>query len=520
MPNNTFEEDIRNSLIRSYNERIYQSNMEIASTKSHLCNAHNNYEKLRCRFLKLHTDYHKLIRVTGQLTTTLEDSAKGKQVNLQEILEACMKIFPDLFNKNIRDDTQLAIDEVGRYEKENKDSLPIPPHLLNYRKIKLHLIHGNTKIKCLLLQSLRWKITQAREETPDEVIHEYIKNDLFGLHGQIANDCGKSILPGLFKLQNAQAPYILQQCTARLINTLASFRCGRDYLSGGPIVVTLAFDYLNNKKNEQLDAFTNDMIIAVLQKLSLRKQQRLYMIEIGLIELLIYYLHYKNHKMSYYGLDFSTALLMNLSLQRQGRMRAATIAPSLITTLIKLLEINNKTALMYVNGALNNFLSDPIINEEAKKVQLASILEYYCKQKTGEIRTNLEEILKAFRNDSIHVADDEEIIDDDNEELDILENEIEINDPVKEFIGDLNGEALLATCYAATNVMSKERKAEKQSRSTPVLCAEERRRSDPTRETKIQLNENAGLINVPLLNENCIINETTELKKINDMESL
>lgn len=33
---------------------------------------------------------------------------------------------------------------------------PVPPKLLDYKKIKFHLINGSVKTKLLLLQALRW----------------------------------------------------------------------------------------------------------------------------------------------------------------------------------------------------------------------------------------------------------------------------------------------------------------------------------------------------------------------------
>jgi len=84
-------------------KRLMQCNQKLALTKNHLCSVHTNYEKLKVRFHKLHTDYHKLIDVAGELTVALENSVKGQAVDIQRTLEICMKIFPDLFNQNIRD---------------------------------------------------------------------------------------------------------------------------------------------------------------------------------------------------------------------------------------------------------------------------------------------------------------------------------------------------------------------------------------------------------------------------------
>lgn len=79
----------------------------------------------------------------------------------------------------------------------------------------------------------------------DEILHEYINSDLLGLHGQIATDSGKPVLPYLLTAGEAYERHLLQQFTARLLNTLASFRCGRDYLSVGSTIVNIVCFYLN-----------------------------------------------------------------------------------------------------------------------------------------------------------------------------------------------------------------------------------------------------------------------------------
>lgn len=82
-------------------------------------------------------------------------------------------------------------------------------------------------------------------------------------------------------------------------------------------------------------------MIAMLQKLSLRKQQRLYMIENGLVEWLIHHLHDQCRIMDSYRLEYATALLMNLSLHQVAQKRASAMASLLISTLITLLLMDH-----------------------------------------------------------------------------------------------------------------------------------------------------------------------------------
>lgn len=90
-----------------------------------------------------------------------------------------------------------------------------------------------------------------------------------------------------------------------------------------------------------MDSFACDMMIAMLQKLSLRRQQRIYMIESGLLEWLINDLHDKCRIISLYRLEYATALLMNLSLHRLAQARASKISSLVVSTLLILLSIDH-----------------------------------------------------------------------------------------------------------------------------------------------------------------------------------
>ncbi|XP_012141262.1 lisH domain-containing protein ARMC9 isoform X2 [Megachile rotundata] len=452
---NSSSEEMHSSFNNKSNKKLMQYIQELAITRSHLCTVRSNYEKLKLRFHKLHADYHKLMSIARVLTTSLENSVKGQSINFQTMLETCIQIFPDLFNQNIRESShcssELLLDrsrsDIKISEHSMSYSISVPPKLLDFKKIKLHLINGSIKVKLFLLQALRRKITFGQPGERDETLHEYISKDLLGLHSQIANYKGKSILPHLLTPENFIIPHPLQQSVTRLLNTLASFRCGRDYLSFDSTVVDMVYKCLNNICDNNIDTVTCNMMIAMLQKLSLRKQQRLYMIENGLVEWLIHHLHNQCRIMDSYRLEYATALLMNLSLHQVAQRRASAMASLLISTLISLLLMDHTSALPYINGALNNFLTNYTINEEAKRMKFSSMLEQYSKYKTGEIRKHLDHILKIHKGEITIVTEAEDMADNDNEEFDVLDSQIEENDPVKNNYGELCGEALLASCY-------------------------------------------------------------------------
>ncbi|XP_076644260.1 lisH domain-containing protein ARMC9 isoform X2 [Halictus rubicundus] len=455
------EEGLHSSLLRN-NKKLAQCTEELTITKSHLYTVQSNYEKLKTRFHKLHADYHKLMSIARVLTNVLENSVKGQTIDFQAMLETCIQIFPDLFNQNIKDNSYCSSEallakshsQMKIVDQTKSYITPVPPKLLNFKKIKLHLINGSIKTKLFLLQALRRKITRGQPGEKEEALHEYISKDLLGLYGRIASYKGTSILPYLLIPDNISMPHPLQQSTTRLLNALASFRCGRDYLSFDSTAVDVVFKCLNSTYDNDIDTFTCNMMIAMLQKLSLRKQQRIYMIENGLVEWLIRHLHVHHRVMDIYRLEYATALLMNLSLHQIARRRASTLASLLISTLTDLLLTDRSSILPYITGALNHFLTNHSINEEAKKMKFSRILEQYIKYKDGEVRDHLEHILKIHRGEIIIKTEIEEVADNDDEEFDVMENDLEENDPVKNNYGELCGETLLASCYATSRKSS------------------------------------------------------------------
>ncbi|XP_078039555.1 lisH domain-containing protein ARMC9 isoform X2 [Augochlora pura] len=473
------DDDLHSSLLRS-NKKLMLYSQELTVTKSHLSIVQSNYEKLKKRFHKLHADYHKLMSIARVLTNVLENSVKGQTIDFQAMLESCIKIFPDLFNQNCSSEAMLekCNSEMKVIKQSMPDISPVPPKSLNFKKIKLHLINGSIRTKLLLLQALRRKVTCGQLEEREEALHEYISKDLLGLYGRIANYKGTSILPYLLTPDNISMPHPLQQSTTRLLNALASFRCGRDYLSFDSTVVDAVFKCLNNTYDNDIDTFTCNMIIAMLQKLSLRKQQRIYMIENGLVEWLIRHLHVHYRIMDSYRLEYATALLMNLSLHQIARRRAATLASLLVSTLTNLLLTDRSSILPYITGALNHFLTNHEINEEAKKMKFSSVLEQYGKYKDGEIREHLEHILKIHKGEIMIKTEIEEIADNDEEEFDVVENELEENDPVKNSYDELFGETLLASYYTTFPKTFNDKEINsKISSHTFMHCAEEQMKS-------------------------------------------
>ena len=82
------------------------------------------------------------------------------------------------------------------------------------------------------------------------------------------------------------------------------------------------------------------------------------LIESGMIEWLIDHLKQflnKKSNLSCYGLEYSTALFMNLCLHRSGKLRCLPMAQEVLSTFLDLLSSTNKRQVMYAKWGQNIF---------------------------------------------------------------------------------------------------------------------------------------------------------------------
>lgn len=82
---------------------------QLIYTMTRYQNVHGNYQKLKIRFHKLHSDHQKLLHVTDQLTQALENSLSGNPVDMLQVLKTCFTIFPDVFQKNLKADSNVSV---------------------------------------------------------------------------------------------------------------------------------------------------------------------------------------------------------------------------------------------------------------------------------------------------------------------------------------------------------------------------------------------------------------------------
>uniref|UniRef100_A0A8C2AK35 LisH domain-containing protein ARMC9 n=1 Tax=Cyprinus carpio TaxID=7962 RepID=A0A8C2AK35_CYPCA len=390
---------------------LYVSFLSIQQMQLHLTEAERKSAIHMRRFAKLQADHHSLIGVTAELVDSLEATVRGKMISPEYLQGVCMR----LFSGHMRQSAAQSVDFTrpgtassmlrASVAPERPKEVPLLPSL-DYEKLKKDLVNGSDRLKALLLQALRWRLTRSLHgEQRDTVLQAFISNDLLERYSSKQ----KTVLH-LMKSKNE----IVRQYMSRLINAFASLCGGRMYLSQMPSLLRFLLDCL---KTEEKESVTRENVLGALQKLSLRRAQQSAMIRDGLIGWLVKELH-DSDCLSDYTLEYAISLLMNLCLRTQG----------------------------------NRYTS------------MEEILRCYSKEENPELNRQIEFIIKQLNSADIPEhepeSDDEEDDDDDDEE-DVMEADLDKEEVLQPQPKELSGESLLTTEYLGimTNMVKMKRRS-------------------------------------------------------------
>ncbi|XP_026879233.2 lisH domain-containing protein ARMC9 isoform X1 [Electrophorus electricus] len=418
------------------------------------------------RFNRMQADYHNLIGVTAELVDSLEATVSGKMISPEYLQGVCIR----LFNGQMRQSAAQSIDftrpGTGYYSMTPYDDgyassmlrasiaaqpkdVPLLPSL-DYEKLKKDLVTGSDRLKALLLQALRWRLTRSLQgEQRDTVLQAFISNDLLDSH----TTKQKSVLH-LIKSKNE----IVRQYMARLINAFASLSEGRTYLSQVPSLLRPLVDCLQTEKK---DSVTRENVLGALQKLSLRRVHQSALIRYGLIGWLVGELQHSDC-LSDYTLEYAVALLMNLCLRTQGKRQCMERAKHVLKVLTDLLGHENREIRPYVNGALYSILSIPTVRKDAKEMSLEEILHCYTKEDSPELNRQIEFIIRQLNSEEVleHEAESDDEEEEEEEEEDVMEADLDKEEVLQPNPKELYGENLLTTEYLGimTNMVKAKRR--------------------------------------------------------------
>eukprot|EP00743_Colponemidia_sp_Colp-15_P005959 GILK01006405.1.p1 GENE.GILK01006405.1~~GILK01006405.1.p1 ORF type:complete len:982 (+),score=212.98 GILK01006405.1:73-3018(+) len=344
-----------------------------------------------------------------------------------------------------------------------------PPSLaaVDFNKIKLALNSATVQDndKCSLIQALRWRISRSRAgKVRRGHLSAFIANDL--LESAVNSEDSPSLLHAMLE----QSSRRVTECAVRFINVLASECSGRSYLLKSDVIIELLAKVL---VSEPTDSALRQNALGALQKFSLRRKPQSMMIDLDLISWITNALR-DVESLSEYSLEYTTALLMNLSLRSSGKRKCEDLQLDVLGVLNNLLEHESPPVRTYVNGTLYSVLSRPSLRDKAKSMGMEEILESLMSHSAEQFKRQIQYIMEQLRSEEVDDAaseegDDDDEVDEDEEDGDIIEEE-EDDLPIYDS-NNQSGEQLLSMLYGASDAEAKRQLAQTEREKEPLKRA-------------------------------------------------
>ncbi|XP_021945041.2 lisH domain-containing protein ARMC9 [Folsomia candida] len=454
-----------------------------------------NHRKIRKLLQGTRESYAKLLLVTHELVVALEQSVSGQPIPMDSILDKCFYIFPEIFTPktlnsasdvegkpNIEYFKQLSASANFDPTQDSEVSLfflgisNVSPEFLDYEKMKETLTDVSTASvsdKLCLLQALRWLITRTTESCRATAVESFVGSDIFGISLTTPEYREK-----LFHCMLYPTPTYQKECLARFVNAISSTRTGRNYLSSTVFIADTMIKSLTTFTGIT-ESFICQMVVATLQKLSLKRSMRIFMIQHKVIDWLVMFIKKeldeqttavlaktsekdksKNHNdlstigsFNPYLMEYAWALLMNLCLHEEAWTSCIENGADLIKCACTMLKVTPRKDLApYVVSTLYSVLRCPEMYDLAKKLQLETLVSPLLTENSelAEHLNNLISLLYMKGCDRITSSRETNYDDEDSPDPDIFEPEIELSESwttalVEE--SDLTGDDLLLRKY-------------------------------------------------------------------------
>jgi len=168
---------------------------------------------------------------------------------------------------------------------------------------------------CATLQALSWRVTKVSPQIRRQNLHSYQHFDLLEMKKNESN----AIFNQLIGENGSIGSMRVTEFFIIFVNALASEYLGRCYLLQRKDIVKTLINILFSQRDQ--DSSLRQNALGALQKFSLRRDAQTIMITLDVIQWIIGTLKSQVDTLSDYSLEYTTALLMNLSLRRAGKTK-------------------------------------------------------------------------------------------------------------------------------------------------------------------------------------------------------
>ena len=334
----------------------------------------------------------EIINLTKNLFLFANQFKKGKENYLKKIknkiknFENFLQINKTDLNNNISiNENEISVEDfkIDLFKYLNQKFI-----YLDFKKIKIDLLKNDFDKKKIILDNLKEVFFNSSEYSIRTYSILLLEEDFFDFekNKEILKH-EKSITNSILKdskkktQENKQEKNLEKDDKNNLFKILSKNK--KTQITFYEIINKLSLDYLfrgslikNTKiitnlikilKSEKSDTKYRQIILALLQKISLRRKAQNLMLEKGVIELIFSILKKEKKNLSDYSKEYFLTLLMNLSLNKKGKnIFEKEKNFFFINLLLEILENCTHSQRHFINGIIYSVL----LNEKIKKIAL------------------------------------------------------------------------------------------------------------------------------------------------------
>ena len=346
---------------------------------------------------------HVLSRESNINITSNTNINNNVSISMNSINNIHKNSSPDTTTKKI---SNLSVSKELKKNKINK--IEMKDSIINMKKLNLilnskHPIY-NEKINHLF-KEIREKIYSKDNTLRTLTLYQIFFYDILGA---LSNN---SLFKQLLSNKNINLEVI------KLVNSLANYNIGKNYLLSNNNIIE---DIVKLMIAENTDTPLRQNCLGSLQKFSLRNEPQNKLIELNVIHYLIDIFMFQGDILSDYSIEYGLALLMNLSLRKDGKEKFEAVGEKIINILIKYLKYDNIQILTCINGMLYSLIKMKKIRKLAVELGIIESLENLKKLKNEQINKQIKCIQDELNKYSDNNIDD---INNTNEKEDLFAEE-------------------------------------------------------------------------------------------------
>ena len=413
-------EEINNKLIKYQNflvknfeelEKSNDNNTKESEFNDLVVTSHQKHEKKKDEPQILFKEKKKMINSNINNNINISES-----INMKAINEKVNTLFNSYDN--------IKIKESLRKEREISKKNTYKNSLIDMKKFiegLNHQIYIEDEKLAHIFKEISFRLyNKENKELREFTLYEIFYYDLFGC---LSKD--STLFKQLLSNKNLNLEVM------KLVNGLANYIRGKNYLLSKN---TLIEGIVKCMIAEKTDTELRQNCLGAIQKFTLRKNPQNKLIELNVIHYLVDIFTYQSNSLSDYSKEYGLALLMNLSLRKEGKEKFEAVGEKILKILISFLNYENIQILTCINGLLYLLLKKKKMREIAKALGVEKKLEDLKNINNEQLRKQIKYILDELEldNNSNNVENNNNDKEDEFVEEDIYEKD-DIDNIINEY---------------------------------------------------------------------------------------